>query len=281
MEFPDRIDYLVIGHICYDKTPQGLTIGGTAAYSAATAKTLGCRTAIVTSYAGSDGWEDSLPGIEIQQVPAKATTKFENIYEPDGRRQVIHSVAGDIGVEAIPVAWQRAKIAHVGPIANEVDPAIIGLFSNSIVGLTPQGWMRRWDETGLIHSQLWLGAEDYLPLAAATFISDEDLVTPSMLNDFRNFSRVLVMTQGGAGSIVYFGDEVRSVPTTRVQVVDTTGAGDIYATAFLIRLHQTAGDPWEAARFANEIAAQSVTAAGLKNKMRVLRDYIATKGGQE
>ena len=275
MDFPAQIDYLVVGHVCRDLTPNGPTIGGTAAYSAATAKTLGCRTAVVTSYADSDNMHSSLPDVTVRNVPAAATTTFENTYGPDGRVQSIHAVAGVIGVEDIPQAWQRAKIAHIGPVANEVNPQVVGLFSNSLVGLTPQGWMRRWKDNGQVFARPWDEAGEFLPLAAATFISDEDLVAPSMLKDFRSFSKVLVMTQGPAGSIVYFGEEVRNIPAPKVRAVDTTGAGDIYATAFLVRLHQTAGDPWEAARFANEIAAQSVTVSGLSNKMQVLQEYVA------
>jgi sugar/nucleoside kinase (ribokinase family) len=275
MDFPSLIDYLVIGHVSQDLTPEGFVIGGTAAYSAATAKILGCRTAVVTSYADADEMDLFLPDVTVYNVRASATTTFENIYEPDGRVQSLHAVAGDIREEDIPRGWQRAKIAHIGPIANEVDPRVIALFSNSIVGLTPQGWMRRWDEDGKVFARYWEEADEYLPLAAATFISDEDLLVPSMLNDFRRLSKVLVMTQGPAGSIVYFGDEARSFPAPKVNAVDLTGAGDIFATAYLVRLHQTAGDPWEAARFANEIAAQSVTASGLANKMLVLQDYLS------
>ena len=44
--------------------------------------------------------------------------------------------------------------------------------------------------------------------------------------------------------------------------MDATGAGDIFATAFFIRLQETR-DPWEAARFATQLSARSVTRAGL------------------
>ena len=40
--------------------------------------------------------------------------------------------------------------------------------------------------------------------------------------------------------------------------IDPTGAGDIFATSFFIRLRQTQ-DPWESARFATIIASRSVT----------------------
>jgi sugar/nucleoside kinase (ribokinase family) len=275
MEFPTFVDYLVVGHICRDLTPDGTTIGGTAAYSAAAAKVLGCRTAVLTSYASDDEMQHSLPDITIHNLGSEATTTFENTYTEDGRLQKIHAVAGDIGVEDVPPHWQRAKIAHIGPVADEVDPRIIALFSNSVVGLTPQGWMRHWGEDGVINARPWEKAADYLPLAAATFISDEDLVSPTMLNEFRRYSKVLVMTQGPAGSIVYFGEEARSFPAPRVNAVDLTGAGDIYATSFLVRLHQTGGDPWEAGRFANKIAALSVTANGLSNKMQTIEEFVS------
>jgi sugar/nucleoside kinase (ribokinase family) len=44
--------------------------------------------------------------------------------------------------------------------------------------------------------------------------------------------------------------------------VDATGAGDIFAAAFFIRLYKTR-DPWEAARFATLLASHSVTRVGL------------------
>ena len=44
--------------------------------------------------------------------------------------------------------------------------------------------------------------------------------------------------------------------------VDPTGAGDIFAAAFFINLYET-DDPWASARFANQVAALSVTRRGL------------------
>ena len=57
------------------------------------------------------------------------------------------------------------------------------------------------------------------------------------------------------------GDSRRFLPPA-VTEVDPTGAGDIFATAFFTRLLNTR-DPWEAARFANRIAAISVTRPGM------------------
>jgi sugar/nucleoside kinase (ribokinase family) len=63
------------------------------------------------------------------------------------------------------------------------------------------------------------------------------------------------------------------VPCT-VQAVDATGAGDTFATAFFIRLYETR-DPWEAARFANLLAARSVTQPDVVSKMQEIRRIMA------
>ncbi len=96
-----------------------------------------------------------LPGVAIHNVPAPQTTIFENVYTPTGRVQTIHAVAAPLTAAAVPTALARAPIVFLGPIANEVDPQLTDLFSNSIVGIGPQGWMRRWDENGRVYQVDW------------------------------------------------------------------------------------------------------------------------------
>ena len=273
MDSLNHIDYLAVGHICHDLTSNGPVIGGPAAYAGGTAHVLGCRTAIVTSSTLEEEWEADLPGVTIHRIPSDQTTVFENVYSSQGRSQTVHAVAGNIESKDIPVAWQRASIVHLAPIANEVDPSILDLFSNSLVGLTPQGWMRRWDEKGRVSAGAWFAAETYLRLAAAVIISEEDLLDDDMLDNYRQWSRLLVMTQGEDGCTVFVGQEAHHFPTSSGSEVDTTGAGDIFAAAFLIRLFQTDGNPTEAASFANEAAARSIAVQSLGAKMRVLSEW--------
>ena len=252
-------------------------MGGTASFSGRTAQALGCRTAVLTSAAPDYDLSQALAGIRVQLVPAPETTTFVNVYTPAGRRQTVRAVAAPLTTTDVPPQWKRVPIVHLAPLVNEVEPAMIHVFSNSLVGLTPQGWLRRWDENGRVYAQDWPAAQQVLPLAAAVILSEEDLPYPAMLTRYRQWSNLLVLTQGDKGCTVFMGDEVRQVPAPSVVEVEPTGAGDIFAAAFLIRLHQTAGNPWEAARFANEIAAKSVTQRGLEAKIkraaqRLLRD---------
>lgn len=269
------IDYLAIGHICDDITPDGTVTGGTVAYAGRTAQVLGCQTAVFTSSIPGYDYERALPGIHVHSVSAPATTTFENIYTPTGRQQTIHAVAHTLTAGQLPPEWRRAAIVHLAPVASEVDPALIQLFSNSLVGMTPQGWLRRWDNNGHVYARDWPAAPHVLPLAAAVILSEEDLLNEHMLDQYRQWARLLVLTQGEAGCTVFCGGEVRQFPAPSVEAVEATGAGDIFAAAFLIRLRQTAGNHGEAARFANEIASQSVTQAGLDAKITRIRHYLA------
>lgn len=265
-----RFDYLVIGHLTRDLGPAGDTAGGTVAYAGRTAHVLGSRTAVVTSAGPDFDVESALPEMTVHCVPAARTTTFENRYDDGKRTQRLHARAAPLRGEHVPAGWRRTPIVHLAPVAGEVDEAMIHRFSNSQVGLTPQGWLRGWDESGVVYARRWNRARDVLPLAAAVVLSDEDLPDEDLLQEYRRRARLLALTHGAGGCTIYLGDEVRHFAAPAVSEQDLTGAGDVFAAAFFIRLYQTKGNPWEAAAFANEMAAQSVTQPDLPSKVRHL-----------
>ncbi|MGD8586790.1 MAG: PfkB family carbohydrate kinase [Chloroflexota bacterium] len=265
-----QIDYLVIGHISRDKVPGGYAPGGTAVYSALTARALGIRTAVVTSVDATYDLESFLTGIDVHRVPAPESTVFENVTEGRTRRQKVFSVAQTISADDIPLAWQRAPIVHLGPIVGEIGPKVIQHFSNSLVGLTPQGWFRRWGADGQVFAVEWPHAAVVFPLASAVILSVQDLPNRGYLDKLRRWSPLLVVTHGKRGCTVYSKDEERSFAAAEIQEVNSIGAGDIFATAFLIRLRQTNGNPWEAAGFANEVASCSVGEEDLSAKAQAI-----------
>ncbi len=269
----DQKDFLVIGHITRDLVPGGSHAGGTAVYSSQTAHVLGCRTAVLTSVEADYDITQVMSGIDVRRIDSQETTTFENVYTPAGRVQTVHGLANQLTAADIPESWTRAKVVHLAPIANEVDPEMIQIFSNSLVCLTLQGWLRGWDEDGRVFARAWEAAEHILPMASAVILSQEDLLDDAMLHAYKEYARLLVLTQAAKGCIVYFDGEQRLIPAPAVTEVEPTGAGDIFAAAFMARLHQTAGNPWEAARFANEIAAQSVTQSTLTAKIDQIRKY--------
>ncbi len=256
------IDYLIIGHLAKDITPTGLRIGGTAAYSALTAAALGLKVGIVTAW-GSEIPLGPLAQIPIINYPSDQSTTFENIYTANGRVQILHHIAPTLDFHLIPEPWRQAKIVHLGPIAQEVEPALVRRFPESLIGLTPQGWMRIWDDQGHVSVGEWPEASFVLQHAGAAILSIEDvLADEERIEEMASASKILVITEGKQGARVYWNGDVRRIRPPSVNEIDATGAGDIFATAYFARL-QTTHDPWEAARFANYLAACSVTRKGM------------------
>lgn len=71
----------------------------------------------------------------------------------------------------------------------------------------------------------------------------------------------VVITLGSRGVFISADGREEIVPCFRVDALDTTGAGDAFNGAFLTALSE-GKDEWEAARFANALAAISVTRIG-------------------
>jgi hypothetical protein len=255
----DSIDYLIIGHVTQDVTPNGLVIGGTASYSSLTARALGQRVGIVTACDSCIGASE-LDTVPVAGLRSTETTTFENVHTPQGRIQHIHKRAPGLNLSLVPDHWRNPSIVHLAPVANEVDPGLVRSFPNSLIGLTPQGWMRAWDDQGKVRFSDWPEAGFVLEQADAAVLSIEDVHgDESYIENFTSHIRILAVTEGANGARIFWNGDVRRFRPPVMTEVDPTGAGDIFAAAFFTRLHA-----WEAGRFATHLAAFSVTRRGLE-----------------
>jgi hypothetical protein len=254
----ESIDFLVIGHVCQDVTPEGHVLGGTAAYAAITARNLGAHAGLLTRVsAGIGGW-DPLDGITVLALPSETTTTFVNTYRGGRRTQYLRSVADPICVHDIPAEWRDPKIVLLGPLAQELDMGLTRAFPDSLLGVTPQGWMRRWDADGQVHNDPGLWRFDEVEDVQAVILSEEDILGERAFLE-RLIARfpIVALTEGRRGSTVYHRGRAFHIEPRPAHQVDPTGAGDVFAAAFLIRLRETR-DPLESAYFANIVASFSV-----------------------
>lgn len=255
-------DYVVLGHLTADETPQGRVLGGTAAYAALTARALGLRVGVVTAASGKLDYS-ALQGVQVLRVDSEQDTVFENHETPSGRRQWLRAAAAPLSWTHVPERWRRAPLLHLGPVAQELPPSLDEGLSPGFLGVTPQGWLRTWDETGAVRRADWPQAEALLAHAGAVVLSLEDVDgDEAFIDEMVLHTPVLAVTEGAEGVRLYWRGDVRRFWPPKVSAVDPTGAGDIFAAAFFIRLYTTR-DPWEAARFATCLAACSVTRPGL------------------
>ncbi len=257
------VDYLLIGHITQDLDKDGgRHLGGTVSFAGGTARALGCKTGIVTSV-GPEADLSPLDGIEIVCLEAPISTTFENRYSDDGRTQYLHHCAKRIKASDIPVEWIDTPIVHLGPLLDEIELQLLDQVTDSFVGLTPQGWLRKWDATGLVSRAEWKAAAEVLPLADATVISIEDIENDwKLAREWAARTHILVVTQADKGATFFVDGKSHQLSAPHVEVVDPTGAGDIFAAALFAR-YRDLGDVLAAGRFAIKLATASVTRRGM------------------
>jgi hypothetical protein len=261
------VEYLLLGHVTVDRLDdKRVVLGGTATYAALTARNMGARVGVHTSSAYEPGLIDTLGRVLVARIPAEYTTCFVNDYTAGKRRQSIESVAEKLTYEQILPEWRRPPVVHLGPLCQEFDASLVGRFPKSLVGVTPQGWLRGWGEDGVVHPVEWADAERVLARADVVVISEDDVADASVIADWAADARMLVVTLGGNGCDVYRQGEAapfHSPAFRSATEVDPTGAGDVFAGAFLWHLHKSDGDWRTAADWANCVASFVVEKRGI------------------
>jgi 1D-myo-inositol 3-kinase len=285
------VDFLVVGHVTQDllsNDPQNseYTLGGTASFAAVTAARLGRHPTVITRAAADTDLSALPPEVTRYVLPSPTTTTFANIYTEHGRIQYCYTPAQPISASDIPPAMHCPKIALLGPVANEVEPDVAAIFAaETLVAAVPQGWMRTWNASGQVHSQPWYHAETILPHLDVIVLSLEDIDGDlSRLEPLIEKVPLVALTEYRDGSTIYRRLDDNSISAIKIpprpaREVDPTGAGDIYATAFLLRLQET-GDPEQAAFYANITASFGVEGKGVSGipSHQQVMDYMLEQG---
>jgi sugar/nucleoside kinase (ribokinase family) len=255
--------FVAAGHVTLDHFGEDVRPGGTALYAALTAHRLGCSVGLLTSF-GPD-FPRSLfpPDLEVAHVPSPRTTVFRHETGRDGRRLTLLGRAADLGTDHLPLSFKAAELALLGPDANEVGPYRAAEFTEGAVGAAAQGWLRGRGAGGVISPALWEDADLVLPHIQALFLSEEDL-GPHGEEVVEWFQQIPfgVITLGSRGAYLFVSGERYFIEAEPADEVDATGAGDVFAAAFLID-YQRHANPWEAAQFAACAAALSVEGIGV------------------
>lgn len=255
--------FVVIGHITRDVAPEGYTLGGTASYAGIAAKRLGAQVTLLTRARPEDVQHPDLADIDIINLPSDLTTTFHNVYRQGVRTQYLQAVAAPIRVEETPAHLFHADIVLLAPLVQEVDPAIAPRV-RGLLGATPQGWLREWDARGQVRPVPWISAGRILPHLDALIFSDADIAgDPGIMATLLEATPLVALTKSAAGAILYVDGVYHHAPPRPAQEIDPTGAGDVFAAAFLMHLRQS-HHPFRSAYFANIAASMSVEAPGTR-----------------
>jgi 1D-myo-inositol 3-kinase len=265
-----RPQFLVIGHIVQDLTsdsdPAAWRLGGAASFASTVARNLGLRAAVLTSTSPELPLGELLPGIDFEVVPSRRTTQMRNVYSEGPRRQFVPQRAAPLSADDLPPDWRRVPIVLLGPVIGEVEEAMAASFGGSMVGIGAQGWLRRVGRENRVRPVMPADFHVHRMLrhARALFVSDEDISpgeAPPALTYWSDLVQIIAFTRGYNGADICVRGNWRHIDAFPANVVDPTGAGDVFAAAFLIRLWES-GDVWKAARFAACAASFSVEGEG-------------------
>lgn len=266
------MQYVVVGHPCRDVAPTGYVWGGGVIYSGLTAHQLGATVSVLTR---CQLHPDLDPRLQWYITPDTETTIFENRYDPatGDRHQLMHARAGDVVLADIEQLKLRPDIVHLAPVANEVRYRPLPTFGDDTwLVATPQGWMRRRAADGRVAYGPWQAAEALLPHLKILSLSEEDVHGDrDLVRYYAAHVPYVLYTRGYNGAVLLMGQQSLSIDAFPSTVVDLTGAGDVIAAAFFVRLRET-NDPQESLAFgaaAAAIAIESVGATGIPSRQQI------------
>lgn len=277
-----RIPIVVgIGELLWDMLPSGKKAGGAPINFVYHASCLGAEGYAISAVGDDEfGKEivDELDKNHIQHL-------IEKVPYPTGTVQV--ELADGIPTYTINerVAWD-----HISPTSNAIDLAekadaiCFGTLAQrsrqsretiqAILSFAPEDAYRLFDLNLRQHYYDKELIEESLYLANVLKVNDDEF---KVLKDLFGLEgtekdlalwfiekynlRMLVLTAGASHSTIYTKEEVSHLPTPKVQVADTVGAGDAFSGALIISLLQGASLD-EAHRFAVETAAFVCTREG-------------------
>ncbi|MDA1296744.1 MAG: PfkB family carbohydrate kinase [Chloroflexi bacterium] len=276
------VKYLCVGHqsqdihIAADGKRSAPEHGGASLYTALTAWLLtGERVAVVSATgAGCDpehgtgqkaAGDTDTSGLETYADPAGEQTVFEDWLDGDSRRQRLLSRAPAIDSSLEPLGHRglNASTVFAGPLLDELPLDCRSWFWAEFACLIPQGWFRVIGADGVIT----LSAPDISRVTGPwdlVVLSHEEADATGDLSDWKRIAQILTVTHGSEGATVYSdGGEQHIAAIQPAEVVDTTGAGDVWSAAFAIRFNETRSIT-EAGRFAAAAGAICVSRKGLR-----------------
>ncbi|MFI8081776.1 adenosine kinase [Kitasatospora sp. NPDC086009] len=173
-------------------------------------------------------------GIPLTEVPLPGGTKRAvNLVGPDGRRLSLYDDSRSHEADRLPEETVRAlaaasRHAHV----SITYPCAFALPLLREAGLTVSTDLHNWDGTNPYH-------EPFAHEADVVFVSTTALADPERTMRQiaeRGRARVVVATAGAEGAYLLADGEITHVPvvTPPAPVIDSNGAGDAFASGFLL-----------------------------------------------
>ena len=273
----------ILGHVAHDIIRHGVheepqhALGGAAAFAARAAGALGYPVELVTAAPQNFDLLEPLrqmPGLRLHLKSCNTPTTFELDYTGPRRQIHLRARAPTLLPDDIPQSVRRAPLVYVGPVIGECGHAVIDALESDCVVVGAQGWLRRADGEGLLIPEALEEATDPPAVRAVVFSELDHPDAETICARMARRSTVVVLTRGARGITLYTDGGQTDLPTTPVDDIDPTGAGDVFGLVLGIELERGAAIT-DAARVAMRAAASVVQGPGL-GRLPEIRDTLIT-----
>jgi sugar/nucleoside kinase (ribokinase family) len=172
----------------------------------------------------------------MDRSATKKTTKFKLVVKDEMRSLFLLDRCEDISLDQVPDGHFNASL--ISPLAHEIPQAVFDEIRrrSDFCFLDPQGYVRSFDESGKVYVTPWsdekvLGSVDALKMdiAEAEAVTGKGVPREALAKLAQKGIRKAVVTMGGEPALVLEGNKISRVDVPKVKVVDSTGAGDIFA----------------------------------------------------
>ena len=244
------MNVLVAGFITIDRIELNMrqitSIGGPPCYAGLVCARFGFDVTPLTKI-GTDFPEEQIVwlarnGLQLRAMDrstTKKTTRFKLVNKGDERSLYLVERCEDLSVEQVPDMHFNASL--ISPLAHEVSTQVFEEVRkrSDFCFLDPQGFVRMFDASGRVVIDSWneekiLGNVDALKMDpeeanALTGTSDGKAALAKLSKKVRK----AVVTRGSDSALVLEGNKIFEVEVPKVKVVDSTGAGDIFAGSLI------------------------------------------------
>jgi sugar/nucleoside kinase (ribokinase family) len=251
----------VVGHIVIDDVVSGkirtAALGGPPSYAGLAARNLGAEDVSLFTKFGADFPDDYLLWLSWNQLKISRharsttypTTRFRIVQKSEVRELYLEARCEDLNADG---ELPEGDVAIVSPVAGEVDFALLDHIRRQFktVYIDPQGFIRRFESDG----RCVLTEIDRRVLKYADIVKmdrEEACMITGVRDPFqaldevrkRSGVEVAIYTEGVDGALLRCSKGFFRIPVVKqMDVLDTTGAGDIFAGAFATT-YLEGGDP--------------------------------------
>jgi sugar/nucleoside kinase (ribokinase family) len=245
------------------------TFGGSVLYAGLFLARSGYAVAIIGK--GNDEMKNWIERRDINATyfyRASRVVEFKNVYVQNRREQFARR-GEKIYLSEVPDAAFRSQAILVGSVLQEVDPEIVRAPRQAVLMLEAQGFIRHLSPDGKVLHRKRRDAEAAVRYCDILKVDEAEAAVLTAATRADTAARVLhqmgpkivIVTCGEKGVTIFDGSRMIRIRAPAAEVVDPTGAGDVFGAAFLIRYLQTE-DLIQAGLFASTAAALSMTEFG-------------------